>query len=50
MWQSRKRIESEEIEMFWFFRIQLHQAEAYDSAYHSDFQFSLGHKLAYDND
>ena len=33
------------METFWFFRLQ-----AYDSAYNSDFRFSLGHKLSYDSD
>ena len=37
--------ESEEMETFWFFRLRFRQA--YDSAYDSDFRFSLGHKLFY---
>ena len=32
-------MESEEMEMFWFFHFQFHQA--YDSAYNSDFRFLL---------
>ena len=34
-------MESEELKTFWFFR------RAYDSAYDSDFGFSLGHKRSY---
>ena len=41
-------MESEEMETFWFF--QLWFCRAYDSAYNSDFEFSLGHKLSYDSD
>ena len=33
---------------FWFFRIRFRRA--YDSAYDTDFRFSLGHKLSYDYD
>ena len=38
----------EEMETVWFFRLQFRRA--YDSAYDSDFRFSLGHKLSYDSD
>ena len=41
--------ESEEIETFWFFR-GLRFRRASDSAYDSDFRFSLGHKRSYDSD
>ena len=41
-------MESEEMETFWFFRLRFRRA--YDSAYDSDFRFSLGHKLSYDSD
>ena len=34
--------------MFWFFRLWFRRA--YDSAYDSDFWFSLGHKFSYDSD
>ena len=37
--------ESEEMEMFWFFWLWFRRA--YDSAYDSDFLFSLGHKRSY---
>ena len=40
--------ESEEMETFWFFWLRLRRA--YDSAYDSDFWFSLGHKRSYDSD
>ena len=33
------------METFWFFRLRFHRA--YDSAYDSDFWFSLGHKRSY---
>ena len=36
------------METFWFFRLRLRRA--YESAYDSDFRFSLGHKLSYDYD
>ena len=36
------------METFWFFRLRFRRA--YDSAYDSDFRFSLGHKLSYDSD
>ena len=36
------------METFWFFRLRFRRA--YDSAYDSDFRFSLGHKLHYDFD
>ena len=36
------------METFWFFRLRFRRA--YDSAYDSDFRFSLGHKLSYDAD
>ena len=36
------------METFWFFRLRFRRA--YDSAYDSDFRFSLGHKLSYDYD
>ena len=36
------------METFWFFQLRFRQA--YDSAYDSDFRFSLGHKLSYDSD
>ena len=36
------------MEMFWFFQFLFHRA--YNSAYDSDFQFSLGHKVSYDSD
>ena len=35
------------METFWFFRLRFRRA--YDSAYDSDFRFSLGHKLSYDS-
>ena len=38
---------SEEMEKLGFFRLRFRQA--YDSAYDSDFQFSLGHKVSYDS-
>ena len=41
------KAELEEMETFWFFRLQFHCA--YDSAYDSDFWFSLGHKRSYDS-
>ena len=41
-------MESEEMETYWFFRLRFRRA--YDSAYDSDFLFSLGHKLFYDSD
>ena len=41
-------MESEEMETFWFFQLRFRQA--YDSAYNSDFRFSLGHKVSYDSD
>ena len=34
------------METFWFFRFRFRRA--YESAYDSDFRFSLGHKLSYD--
>ena len=40
-------MESEEMEKFWFFWLWFRWA--YDSAYNSDFQFSLGHKVSYDS-
>ena len=36
------------METFWFFRLRFRRA--YDTAYDSDFRFSLGHKLSYDSD
>ena len=36
------------METFWFFGLQFRRA--YDSAYDSDFRFSLGHKVSYDSD
>ena len=36
------------METFWFFRPRFRRA--YDSAYDSDFRFSLGQKLSYDSD
>ena len=36
------------MDTFWFFRLRF--CRAYDSAYDSDFRFSLGHKLSYDSD
>jgi len=36
------------MEMFWFFWLRFRQA--YDSAYDSNFRFSLGHKCSYDSD
>ena len=36
------------METFWFFLLRFRWA--YDSAYDSDFRFSLGHKLTYDYD
>ena len=36
------------METFWFFRLRFRRA--YDSAYDSDFWFSLGHKRSYDSD
>ena len=36
------------METFWFFRLRFRRA--HDSAYDSDFRFSLGHKLSYDSD
>ena len=36
------------MEMFWFFWLRIRRA--YDSAYDSDFLFSLGHKFSYDFD
>ena len=36
------------METIWFFRLRFRQA--YDSAYDSDFRFSLCHKLSYDSD
>ena len=36
------------METFWFFWLRFRRA--YDSAYDSDFLFSLGHKLSYDFD
>ena len=41
-------MESEEMETFWFFRLQFRRA--YDSAYNSNFQFSRGHKVSYVSD
>ena len=41
-------MESEVMETFWFFRLWF--CRAYDYAYNSDFEFSLGHKLSYDSD
>ena len=45
-------MELEEMEMFWFFWLRF--CRAYDSAYDSNFWFSLGHKrcyvCAYDSD
>ena len=35
------------MEAFWFFWLQFRRA--YDSAYDSDFWFSLGHKRSYDS-
>ena len=35
------------MEPFWFFWPRFRRA--YDSAYHSDFLFSLGHKRSYDS-
>ena len=35
------------METFWFFRLRFRRA--YDSAYDSDFCFSLGHKRSYDS-
>ena len=35
------------METFWFFWLRFRQA--YDSAYDSDFWFSLGHKRSYDS-
>ena len=35
------------METFWFFWLRLRHA--YDSAYDSDFWFSLGHKRSYDS-
>ena len=35
------------MEPFWFFWLRFRRA--YDSAYDSDFWFSLGHKLSYDS-
>ena len=35
------------METFWFFWLPLRRA--YDSAYDSDFWFSLGHKRSYDS-
>ena len=40
--------ELEEMETFWFFRLL--SLRAYNSAYDSDFQFSLGGKCSYDSD
>ena len=34
------------METFWFFWLRFRQA--YDSAYYSNFWFSLGHKASYD--
>ena len=42
------QMESEEMEMSWFFQLQFHQA--YDSAYDCHSLFSLGHKHSYDSD
>ena len=36
------------METFWFFRLRFRRA--YDSAYDSDFWFSLGDKVSYDSD
>ena len=36
------------MEPFWFFRLRFRRA--YDSAYDSDFQFSLAQKGSYDSD
>ena len=36
------------METFWFFRLRFRRA--CDSAYDSEFRFSLGHKLSYDSD
>ena len=36
------------METFWFFQLRFRWA--YDSAYVSDFQFSLGHNVSYDSD
>ena len=36
------------METFWFFRLRFRRA--YDSAYDSDFRFSLGHKISYDSE
>ena len=41
-------MESEEMKMFWLFKLRF--CQAYDSAYNYDFQFSLSHKLSYDSD
>ena len=41
-------MESEEMETFWFFWLRF--SGPYDSAYDSDFRFSLGQKLSYDSD
>ena len=35
------------METFWFFRLRFRRA--YDSAYDSDFRFSLGRKFSYDS-
>ena len=41
-------MESEEMEMFWFFWLRFWHA--YISTYDSAFWFSLGHTLSYDSD
>ena len=41
-------MELEEMETSWFFRLRFRRA--YNSAYDSDFRFSLGHKVSYDAD
>ena len=41
-------MESEEMEIFWFFWLRF--IRAYNSAYDSDFPFSQGRKHSYDSD
>ena len=45
--RSRKRYRKK-MERLWFFSRRFRQV--YDSAYDSDFKFSLGHKRSYDSD
>ena len=49
-WFFRFRLQQSSLETFWFFRLWFRRA--YDSAYDSDFRFSLSQKLsyAYDSD